>query len=246
MSATIHPYERVDDLQFCGLKIIQNPNSFRFGMDAVLLADFAAARPGDRIGDFGAGTGILSLLLSGRAPRAVFNALEIQADMADMAQRSVRLNGLEDRITVTCADLRSAPKLLGYGKLDLVVCNPPYSREGEAIPNPDQGLRLARHESGCTLEEIMASAGSVLKTKGRLAVVFPAARLLELMDAMRKFRVEPKRLRLVYPKADRPPNIVLLEGIKEARPMLSVLAPLIVYQEDGSPTMELKRIYHQE
>jgi len=243
---TVHPHERVDDLQFCGLKIIQDPEAFCFGMDAVLLADFAQIRLHEKVADLGTGTGILPLLLSGREGDSTFDALEIQPRMAEMAQRSVLMNGLEERIKVHCLDMRGSHKVLGAGQKTLVVCNPPYGKHGETLLNPEDTKRIARHEETCSIEEVCTSAANLLKNGGRFCVVFPARRMLELMDAMRGTKLEPKRLRLVYPKASKAPNLVLLEAMKDARPMLLHMPPLIVYNEDGSPTAELRRIYHQQ
>lgn len=245
MQKWAHEGERIDDLQFCNLHIIQNPKAFCFSMDAVLLSDFACARSGDTVVDLGTGTGILPLLLCGRSERTVFHALEIQKDMADMAQRSVQLNGLEERITVYESDLRAAPKLLGHGIANLVVANPPYGREGIAMQNPNMEKRIARHEGESNLKDFVQTAGKLLKTRGRFAVVFPAQRMLELMDTMRDAGIEPKRLRLVHPKPDRAPNLALLEGIKLGRPSLSVMPPLIVYTQEGHETEEIRRIYHR-
>ena len=241
------PHERVDDLQFANLRIIQNPSAFCFGMDAVLLSDFAQIRPHDRVADLGTGTGILPLLLAGREMRGTtFDAFEIQPDMADMARRSIALNGLEDRIRIHCMDAAEAPKALGHAVKSLVVANPPYGSQGSTLLNPDESKRLARHEQGDTLQLFCRAAALLLKNGGRFCVVFPAPRMLELMDAMRAVRIEPKRLRLVYPKAGKAPNLVLLEGMKDARPTLHMLPPLIVYGEDGQPTPELDLIYHRE
>jgi tRNA1Val (adenine37-N6)-methyltransferase len=241
----LKPGERVDDLQFSGLKIIQHPKAFRFGMDAVLLSDFCHARPSCRVADLGTGTGILPLLIAGRAERAQIDGIEIQQDMADMASRSVAMNHLEHRITIHHEDLRRAPDFLPRGKYDLVVCNPPYGREGSSLKNPREELHLARHEGGCTLAEVIYAAKLLLKNGGRLSVVFPSARLLELMDAMRTEKIEPKRLRMVHSSMEKPPHLVLLEGVKDARPALHCLPPLIVYDMQGKPTPELDRIYHR-
>ena len=245
-SQWLKPGERIDDLQFRGLRIIQHPKAFRFGMDAVLLADFCGIRPAGRVADLGTGTGILPLLMAGRAERAVIHGFEIQKDMADMAQRSVAMNGLEHRVFIHHEDLRNAPKVLTPGSLDLVVCNPPYGKAGSALLNPKEELRLARHECGVTLDEAAYTAKVLLSNGGRMAVVFPAPRLLELMDTMRLHKLEPKRLRMVHSKIDKAPHLVLVEGVKSARPMLHCLPPLIVYDEVGNPTRELDRIYHRE
>ncbi len=242
----VKPGERVDDLQFAGLTIIQNPKAFCFGMDAVLLADFCCIRSADMAADLGTGTGILPLLLSGRAARAVIHAFEIQKNMAEMAHRSIAMNGLTHRIFIHEDDLRNAPRLVAPGSLDLVVCNPPYGKQGSALINPKEELRLARHEGGTTLDDVVYTAKVLLKNGGRLAVVFPAPRMLELMDTMRHHKLEPKRFRMVHSKAEKAPHLVLVEGVKSARPMLHCLPPLIIYDAQGMPTPELNRIYHRD
>ncbi|MCL2811203.1 MAG: tRNA1(Val) (adenine(37)-N6)-methyltransferase [Clostridia bacterium] len=235
--------ERLDDLQRGGLRILQKTSGFRFGTDAVLLAHFAAPRPKDRVVDLGAGTGVLPLLMSARSTNANFTAIELLPEMADMAARSVALNQLEAQITVLEADLRDAPSLLGYGCADLVVCNPPYSPLGAALPNNDPARALARHEVGCTLAQVIESAGKLLRNGGRLAMVFPAQRLLELLDAQRVARIEPKRVRLVHQRVQDPPKLALLEGVKLARPALHWLPPLILCDESGAYTEETQGIY---
>lgn len=241
----IKPHERVDDLQLNGLRIIQNPCAFRFGMDAVLLASFTRLRPHDRVADMGTGTGILSLLLSQQEPTASFEAVELQADMADMAARSVRLNGLEDRICVRQADMRMAYEIIGRESMDAAVCNPPYGKRGGTLPSDRDGVNLSRHEASLTIREASKACAAVLRTHGRLSMVFPAARMLELCDALRESRLEPKRARMVCAKVSRPPYLLLLEAMKNAKPGLLWLPPLVAYEEDGSETQELLRIYHR-
>lgn len=235
--------ETLHDLQRGGLQILQKRRGFRFGTDAVLLADFTAARPGERIADFGTGTGILPLLIAARSERTRFEALEIQEDIAEMAQRSVRLNGLEERINVRCADVRDASAILGNESVDRVVCNPPYTRQQGGMESPIATRAISRHEQVCTLEEMIVSAARVIRNGGRLDVVFPAARMLEMMDAMRRVHLEPKRLRLVCGHAADAPKLALIEAIKNARPMLHVEPMLILYEPGGEPTQELRRIY---
>jgi len=236
--------ERLDDLQRGGLRILQKTDGFRFGTDAVLLAHFASPRPKDRVVDLGTGTGILPLLMSARSPGASFTAIELQPEMADMAARSVSLNQLEGRITVLEADLRDAPSLLGCGSADLVVCNPPYSPLGAALANADPAQALARHEVGCTLAQVIESASKLLRNGGRLAMVFPAQRLLELLDAQRAARIEPKRVRLVHQRVEDAPKLALAEGVKLGRPALHWLPPLILCDADGAYTEETNSIYY--
>lgn len=237
--------ERVDDLQRNGLRIIQSPSAFRFGMDAVLLSDFARLRPHDRVADLGTGTGILPLLLSQKEDTAVFEAVEIQPDMADMASRSVALNGLKDRIHVHAMDMRKAYEQFGRESMDAVVCNPPYGKKGGTLGSETSSVLIARHETDCTIEDVAASCSVLLKNHGRLSIVFPAQRMLELCDALRKCRLEPKRIRLVCAHVDKPPYLVMIEAMKNAKPQLLWMPPLVVYHADGTETEEIMRIYHR-
>ena len=241
----MQPDERLDDLQRNGLHIFQKKNGFRFGMDAVLLADFARVKPGERIADMGTGTGILPLLLSQKAEACTFAAFEIQPDMADMAARSVEWNGLSDRIRVYGADMRRAPELLGSESVHAVVCNPPYGKRESGTASPAEERRLATWETDMSIEEIVRVCGQVLRNRGRLSMAYPAQRLLELCDAMRRARLEPKRLRLVCARENRPPYLALAEAVKNARPGLCWLPPLAVLDENGRETPEIDRIYHR-
>lgn len=245
MSELLKPNERIDDLQRNGLRIIQNPDAFRFGMDAVLLADFAKLRPRERVADMGTGTGILPLLLSQQEESCTFDAFEIQPEMAEMAERSVLLNGLQDRITVHAADMRDAWKITGREKMHAVICNPPYGKRGGTLTSETSSVSIARHEADCTIEDVAASCAAVLRNLGRLNICFPAQRMLELFDALRKARLEPKRIRMVCAKVEKPPYLVMVEAMKNARPQLLWMPPLVVYNPDGTETEEIKRIYHQ-
>ncbi len=241
-----HGDEDLHDLQLRGLRILQKKKGFRYGMDAVLLADFAQIAEQAVFADFGTGTGILPLLLLGRGKGSRAEAIEIQPEFADMAARTMRLNGLADRVAVHCADVCDAGGLLGRCSVDAVVCNPPYGRPGATLLNPDPAEQLARHQTGEGLLPWLRSAHRILRGKGRLSVVYPAPRMLELMRQMDAARLTPKRFRLVYPRADRPANLVLVEAVKDARPTLQPEPPLIVYEADGRMTPELRRIYHME
>lgn len=236
--------ERVDDLQLAGLRIIQKAHGFRFGMDAVLLSDFARIDARERAADFGTGTGILPLLLAGRGRARHIDAFEIQPDMADMAKRSVDLNGLAERIAVHCLPVEEADAAVQPGTLDAIVCNPPYGVPGTTLVNPSQTLSLARHQTEAGLTAWFRMAYRLLRGKGRFHMVYPAPRMLEVMTSLSKAHLEPKRFRLIYPYADKPANLVLIEAMKDAKPMLHPEPPLIVYEKDGSMTAELKRIYH--
>lgn len=235
--------ERIDDLQRNGLRIIQRADGFRFGTDAVLLADFARAKRGERVCDVGTGTGVLPLLIAARSMDTTFDAVEIQPEVADMARRSVALNAMEDRIRVHNMDCRDAPAGLGHECFHLVVTNPPYTAAGAGLISPQKTRAVSRSDSDCSLEAWMIACGKLLKNGGRLACVFPAPRLLQLCDAMRAGRVEPKRLRLVASGASAAPKLALLEGLKGGRPGLHMEPLLITHDEQGGFTAEMKRIY---
>ena len=236
--------ERLDDLQLAGMKILQKSTGFRFGMDAVLLADFARVEARDRAADFGTGTGILPLLLLGRGKAAHVDALEIQPDMADMARRTMALNSLEERCHVHLLPVERASEAIPRASLDAIVCNPPYGVPGTTLRNPSETLSTARHQSDEGLSAWFAMAYQLLKGKGRFHMIYPAPRMLEAMQALEKARLAPKRFRLIYPAADKAANLVLIEAMKDAKPMLHPMPPLIVYEKDGSMTPELRSIYH--
>ena len=235
--------ERIDDLQRGGLRVIQRADAFRFGTDAVLLADFAAPRRHDRVCDLGTGTGIIPLLLYARENTISADAVEIQPDMADMAARSMAMNGLNEKIRVLPGDLRSIRTLLPHARYDLVTCNPPYGKAGGTLLNPDASKRLARHEESCAIEDVACAAAWLLQNGGRLCCVFPAARMIELSDAMRKYRMAPKRIRMVQSRVEKAAHLCLMEGMLDARPGLIIEPPLVIYDENNAYTPELRRIY---
>ena len=235
--------ERIDDLQRGGLRVIQRADAFRFGTDAVLLADFAAPRRHDRVCDLGTGTGIIPLLLYARENTISADAVEIQPDMADMAARSMAMNGLNEKIRVLPGDLRSIRTLLPHARYDLVTCNPPYGKAGGTLLTPDASKRLARHEESCAIEDVACAAAWLLQNGGRLCCVFPAARMIELSDAMRKYRMAPKRIRMVHSRVEKAAHLCLMEGMLDARPGLIIEPPLVIYDENNAYTPELRRIY---
>lgn len=238
--------ERLDDLQFAGLKILQKTAGFRFGMDAVLLSDFVRAEAQATVADFGTGTGILPLLMWGRGKGQRFEAFEIQREMADMARRSVALNGLSARIRVHEASVEEAPSLLSPGSVDVIVCNPPYGMPGATLHNPGLSKDLARHQDPRGLKPWFTAAYRLLRGRGRMALIYPAPMMLSLMNDLFRAALIPKRFRMIYPRVDKPANLVLVEAVKDARPTLQPEPPLIVYEQDGTMTPELRKIYHQQ
>ena len=234
--------ERLDDLEISGLHIIQSPDKFCFGMDAVLLSGFAYAKKGHRVIDLGTGTGILPLLLWAKTEGEHFAGLEIQKESADMARRSVVGNNITN-IEIVDGDIKSVDKLFKRQSFDVVTSNPPYMINEHGITNPDAPKQIARHEILCTLEDVVKAASYLLKDNGRFFMVHRPFRLPEIFENLRKYRLEPKRMRLVYPQIDKEPNMVLVEAVKYGKPRLNVEKPLIVYDEDMKYTEEMMRDY---
>lgn len=243
MTVQLKDGERLDELQRNGYRIIQDPKRFCFGMDAVLLAGFAKVRPGEKVLDLGTGTGILPILLEGRTKGAFFTGLEIQEESADMAGRSVRLNNLEDRIHIVTGDIKEANRLFGAGSYHVVTSNPPYMTDLHGLKNPNEAKAIARHEILCTLEDVVSQAAVLLMPGGRFYLVHRPFRLAEIITCLCAHGLEPKRLQLVYPYADRKPNMVLFEALKGGRSGMTVEKPLIIYERPGKYRNEIREIY---
>lgn len=235
--------ERIDDLQRNGYQIIQNPQKFCFGMDAVLLSGFVRVKPGASVLDLGTGTGIIPILIKAKTQAAKICAIEIQEESADMARRSVMLNHLEKKIDIVTGDLREADRFFDAASFDVITCNPPYMIGQHGLTNPDAPKAIARHEILCTLEDVVRTAAKLLKTGGNFCMVHRPFRLPEIMTVMVKYRLEPKRMRLVYPYADQEPNMVLIEGCRGGRPRMTVEKPLIIFQEPNVYTDEVRDTY---
>lgn len=240
------PDERIDDLQRklpdgTELKIIQNPNWFCFGIDAVLLSDFAVIKPNDEVMDLGTGTGIIPLLIASKTKVAHIDALEIQEDVCDMAKRSVELNGLTDKINIINGDLVDYKTSKQY---NVVICNPPYKTVDTGLVNLEDKLKISRHEICCNLHEIVKTASRVLKPLGRFAMIHRPERIADIIYEMRIQNLEPKRIRYVYSDITKPPVMVLVEGRKCSKPHIITEPPLVIYNQDGSYTDEIIRIYN--
>jgi len=240
----IFPNERVDDLNRDGLRIIQDPERFCFGMDAVLLTGIVRAERDERLLDLGTGTGIIPILLTAKTKCGDFTGLEIQRESVDMARRSVRLNELEDIITIDEGDIKEAVGLYKPSAFDVITANPPYIPEGGGLLNEDLPKAIARHELLCTLEDCVKAASALLKPRGRLYMVHRPQRLADIFTLLREYRLEPKYLRLVYPHISDPPNMALISAVKGGRVMLDAAPPLVVYGEDGGYTDEVREIYY--
>ena len=243
MTISLKDNERVDELQRNGYRIIQNPEKFCFGMDAVLLTGFVRARQEDRLLDLGTGTGIIPLLMEAKYHCAHLTGLEIQPESADMAARSVELNGLTDKIDIVTGDIKEADNIFQSASFDCITCNPPYMIGRHGIVNPDAPKAVARHELLCTFEDVAAQTGKLLKPGGHFFLVHRPFRLAEIMTTLVRFQLEPKRMQLVYPYVDKEPNMVLIEAVRGGRSRMTVEKPLIVYREPGVYMPEIYEIY---
>lgn len=242
----LHEGERFDDLQRNGYQIIQNPEKFCFGIDAVLLSSFAKLSKGQRVLDLGTGTGILPLLLSAKTQAASFDALEIQEESADMARRSVAFNHLEDKIHITTGNIVEASAIYGNHSFDAIVTNPPYMNNNHGLKNPNLPKAIARHEVLCSLDDVIRESSKILKPKKSLYMVHRPFRLAEIMQTMMKYRLEPKRMCLVHPYIDKEPNMVLIEAVKDGNPMIKIEPPIIVYESPNVYTKQLLELYGYE
>lgn len=235
--------ERIDDLQRNNYQIIQDSKRFCFGMDAVLLSGFAKAAEGSKLLDLGTGTGIIPLLMAAKTKAEHITGLEIQEDSADMARRSVLLNNLEKRITITQGDIKEADSLFGAASFDVVTCNPPYMTDQHGLKNPEEPKAIARHEILCTLEDVIRVSARLLRPGGNFFMVHRPFRLAEILVLLHAYHLEPKRMQLVYPYVDKEPNMVLIEANRGGKPRMTVEKPLIVYKEPGVYMPEIYDIY---
>lgn len=243
MIELVKDHERVDELQRKGYRIIQDPSKFCFGMDAVLLSAYANIRPGDTVLDLGTGTGIIPILLEAKTQASHLTGLEIQEAMVDMAQRSVKLNHLEEKIDIVQGDMGDASEIFGASSFDVITSNPPYMIEHHGLKNPTDAKSIARHELLCSWRDIVREAAKVLKVRGRFYIVHRPFRLVELLQELSSAGLEPKSMRLVYPYVDKEPNMVLIEAIKGGKSRLKVEKPLIVYKEQNVYTEEILEMY---
>ena len=242
-SNLVHEHERLDELHRNGYYIIQDPKRFCFGMDAVLLSGFAKAKAGERVLDLGTGTGIIPILMEAKTESEDFTALEIQPESADMARRSVRYNHLEDKIKIVTGNIKDAASLFGASSFDIITTNPPYMIGNHGHSSANEAKAIARHEVCCTLDDVLRESARLLTPGGRFYMVHRPFRLAEIFSLMVQYRIEPKRMQLVYPYVDKEPNMVLIEGMRGGRSRLTVEKPLIVYKEPGAYTDEIYEIY---
>lgn len=243
MDLTLKENEKIEDLQCKGLKIIQNKKWFCFGMDAVLLTNYCDIKNNSKIVDLGTGTGIIPILLSGKRNYSKAYGIEIQDEVAEMAGRSVELNKLQDKIEILNIDLKDVLDYLEPNSFDAVISNPPYKLNRTGIINPQDKKAISRHEIKCTLEDVISRAALLLKQYGRFYMVHRPDRLADIICLLRKYRLEPKQIRFVHPKAGAKPNMVLIRASKNGNPELKFDPPLYIYDEEGNYTRDVHEIY---
>lgn len=235
--------ETLDDLQLKGIKIIQKKDAFRFGIDAVLLANFAKIKKKSKVIDLCSGTGIVAYIIAGKTEASQITGIEIQKEMADIAIRTAEYNKLTDRVKIICGDLKDKTLLATIEKADVITVNPPYKLKNSGIVNFCDKNAIARHEIYCTLEDVIAASRILLKDNGRLFMVHRPERLADIFCLMRKYKIEPKSFQMVHPSANKAANIVLIEGQRDGGRFLKPEPPLYVHNNDGSYTDEIEKIY---
>jgi len=235
--------ERIDDLQCKGYRLIQKPKGFCFGVDAVLLSDFARVKKGQKVLDLCTGSGVIPILLAAKTQGSRFTGLELQEEYADMADRSVTLNQLEDKVNITCGDVKDIKKLFAPASFQVVTVNPPYMTERHGLTNLYEPKTIARHEVALSLKDVVAAAGYILPQNGSFFMIHKPFRLAEIFMVMKEYHIEPKRMRLVHPYIDKEPTMVLIEGLKGGRERITVEPPLVIYKEPNLYSDEIYQIY---
>ena len=247
MNIELKANERIDDLQYKGLKIIQNKDWFCFGLDSVLLSDFAKGiKNGSTVLDLGCGNGILGLLLCAKTNLRKIIGIEIQKNVCDLAKRNIEYNNLQDRFEIINEDIKNIDKTYKENSFDAIVTNPPYMKTGSGAKSEEETKLIARHEIKCNLEDIIKISFKMLKDKGEFYMVHRANRICDILFLMRNYKIEPKVIRFIQPNSDKEPNLVLIKGIKNAGEFLKIEKNLIIYKEDGNYTDELLEIYNMK
>jgi len=239
--------ERIDDLELKDLKIIQNKDGFCFGMDSVLLSDFAKEiRNGSNVIDLGTGTGILGILLCGKTNLKMITGIEVQKEVADMASRSIKLNNLQERFEIINDNIKNLEKYFDLCTIDAIVTNPPYKKPNSGLTNENKAKLISRHEIEASLEDFIKISAKLLKNSGEIYMVHRPERLADIIELMRKYKLEPKKLKMVSPNLHKEPNLVLIKAVKNGKPFLKLEKNLYVYDEKGNYTKEILEIYGKE
>ena len=247
MKIELKENEKIEDLQFENLKIIQNKKGFCFGIDSILLADFAKTiKKEAEVLDLGTGTGIIATLLCKKTELKQIIGIEKQKEVYEMAQKSIQLNQLENQFKIINEDIINLNKILKKNSYDAIVTNPPYKKKNTGIKNEEEKKVISRHETTATLEDFIKISKDMLKEKGEFYMVHRPERLVDILNSMRSYKIEPKLLRFVFANKNSEPKLILIKGIKNANPFLKVQNNLYIYNEKGEYTKEIKKIYYQE
>ncbi len=246
MKVELEKDERIDDLEYKGLKIIQNKNWFCFGIDSVLLSDFARdIKDNSIVMDLGTGTGIISILLSKKINAKKITGIEIQEDVFKMAKKSVKLNNLKN-VEIINEDINNLKNIYKQNSIDAIVTNPPYIKKENGLKNENENKLISRHEIKCNLEDIIKISNYLLKDKGNLYMVYRPDRLADVIYCLRKYKLEPKKIKLIYPNKNKECNLFLIKATKNSGSFLKIEKPLYVYEEDGNYTDEILEIYNKK
>jgi len=247
MEVNLKENERIDDLQLNNLKIIQNKDGFCFGIDSVLLSDFAKEIPtNSKVLDLGTGTGILGILLCGKTKLSKIYGIDIQKDVCDMASRTIKLNQLEERFEIINTNIKALKNIFKENTFNAIVTNPPYKKDNSGLKNESETKLISRHEITASLEDFINISAKLLKNNGSIYIVHRPERLSDLMYLLRKYNLEPKKLRMVQSYYNSKPKLILVKATKNAKPFLNIEQPLIIYNKDGSYTEEIFEIYNKE
>lgn len=238
--------ERIDDLNIKGYQLIQRTDGFCFGMDAVLLSGFTRILSGESHLDLGTGTGVIPILLEAKTEGRSFAGLEIQEEFVEMARRSTELNRIEQKVSIVHGDIKEADKLFPLASFDVITSNPPYMNSGKGLMNPSSMKAIARHEVLCTLEDVVRVTSKLLKVGGRFYMIHRPHRLIEIVEVLRKYKLEPKRCQFVHSYVDKEATMVLIEAIRGGKPMIKIEAPLVIYSEPNVYTSEVRKIYNED
>ena len=247
MEIILKENERIDDLELNGLKIIQNKDGFCFGIDSVLLSDFAKnIKNNSNVIDLGTGTGIINILLSAKTKNCNFTGIEIQKDVANLAKKNIKLNNLEDKIEIINSNILDLKNIFDRKSFDVVVTNPPYKKMGTGVINSEDSKIIARHETKAALKDFIHIASYLLKDFGEFYMVHRPDRLVDIFSVMRKEKIEPKKIKFVYPNKNKKSNLILIKGVKLGNPFLEFENNLYVYDENGNYTNEILKIYNKK
>lgn len=247
MQIEIKQNQRIDDLEYEGLQIIQDKEGFRFGIDSILLSDFAKdIKENSKVLDLGTGTGIIATLLCKKNKLKEIIGIEIQEEIAKMAEQSIKLNKLEEKFKIINTDIKNIPQILPKQEFNAIVTNPPYKKKQTGLTNQNQKQLISRHETTATLEDFIQTSNKMLKDQGSLYMVHRPDRLVDIIELLRKNKLEPKTIKFVHPNVKQSPNLILIKATKNARPFLKIEKPLYIYQENGKYTDEILKIYGKD